>query len=337
MSIEENEISVKANGGTELTKRILSKAIPADMLEQVQIVPTRIRELDETKVRIYWANEIAEDPESQKYAVDYNNRAKFHCAVFVSNWLYQRFQMVHRMPWESRNQVIESAIEPITVDEDKFTFDKEVRLVYNSTPNRGLSLLVPVFAKLHEKYGDKIHLDVFSSFNLYGWPEMDEQFKPLYKACEDHPGITYQGFKPHEEVVDWLGTYGHIHAYPCIYPETSCRTVIEAMSAKLLCVHSNYAVLPETTAGQNLMYAGDQDPNVHASIFYNALDQAINTYLVNRDSVLNKLQFNKFLVDNRYGVQKIGEQWASLIKVLLKEFPTPESRKFAKEKFVVRT
>lgn len=94
---EENEISEKAFGGTEIAKRKLAEILPEDLLENFQIICSRPRDLDESKIRLFWCHDLPEDPESAKFR-DANWRAKFHKFIFISNWQYQRYQLVHGLP-----------------------------------------------------------------------------------------------------------------------------------------------------------------------------------------------------------------------------------------------
>ena len=60
---EENEISVNSQGGTEITKRSIAKLIPEELSNEFQVIPSRLREVNEEKIRIYWQHDLPEDPE----------------------------------------------------------------------------------------------------------------------------------------------------------------------------------------------------------------------------------------------------------------------------------
>ena len=166
--------------------------------------------------------------------------------------------------------------------------DGKIHIVYTSTPQRGLEILVPVFEHLAESNPD-IHLDVFSSFKIYGWDEMDKQFESLYDAIRNHPQMTYHGFKPNEELKEFLNT-AHIFAYPSIWTETSCRAMLESMSAGLVCVHPNLGALPETSGSLNIMYHSDmENKNTHANIFASNLLAAIK--LIREKNQTNMINF----------------------------------------------
>jgi glycosyltransferase involved in cell wall biosynthesis len=294
---EENEISIKANGGTEIVKRRLASMLPANLLEDFQIICSRTRDLDESKIRILWCHDLPEDPESKNFR-DSEWRDKFHKFVFVSNWQYSRYN-----------------------------------LVYTSTPQRGLSILVPVFEHLAETNPD-IHLHVYSSFKIYGWEEADNQYEELYEKIRSHPQMTYHGFTPNDQLRKELNSY-HIFAYPSIWTETSCIAMLEAMSAGLICVHSNLGALPETSGGLNVMYnVNMEDMQKHAGKFAGNLQAAIR--LVRDKKQDNMITFNKVYVDNKNNVEFIKNKWEVMLNDLKSEYPDQESRKFPKEMFVYK-
>ena len=111
MSFEENEISKNANGGTEIAKRKLASIIDPNLLDNFQIISSRVRELDFKKIRIFWAHDLPEDPESKKFK-NQEFKDSFHKFVFISNWQYQRYQLVHGFPYDDKSIVLESGIEP---------------------------------------------------------------------------------------------------------------------------------------------------------------------------------------------------------------------------------
>jgi glycosyltransferase involved in cell wall biosynthesis len=317
--LEKNEVSANANGGTELMLRsIYDGAIPRDLLEQFQIIPSRPRDLKEDKIRVMNVHDLPEDPESAKFR-DQQFRNNFHKFVFVSNWQYSRYQYVLGMEYSDRDVVIENGIVPIEPDWQAKTSSDKIRLVYCSTPHRGLEILVPVFQKLAEKHPD-IHLDVFSSFKIYGWADADRYFEPLYKIIQDHPQMTYHGFKPNDEVKQHLKT-AHILAYPSIYLETGCRVLMESMSAGLSCVHPNYGALPDTSGSLTHMYHGSADKLVHANIFAANLDYVIEQYKQNRLNMLNRARAVSAYANQRFDLKLILQKWQDTLTELSVMYP----------------
>jgi glycosyltransferase involved in cell wall biosynthesis len=334
--IEQNEASKNANGGTELFMRFLyGGGIPRELLLESQIIPSRVRDLKEDKVRILTLHDLPEDPESQKL-IDSNYRDKFHKFVFISNWQYQQFVNKLNYPYNIKSVVIENGLKPIDVNfEEKPDPNDTVHIAYMTTPHRGLAILFPVFEKLAEQ--DKnIHLHVHSSFKMYGWEDADKQFEELFDKCRNHPQITYHGYTEFYQLREMMKGY-HICAYPSIWLETACRQVLEAMSAGMLCVHPNYGALFDTTGGMNYMYDGSSDPNEHANAFMAHLFSAIAAIRNGGEPVKMRLMFNKSYVDTRYSPEYALMKWTNLLRSLTEEYQTVDSRKFPKPQFVYRT
>lgn len=326
---EENEISKNAFGGTELTKRSLAKLVSEDLSNEFQIIPSRLRDIQEDKIRIYWLHDLAEDPEIN-HLKNENSRNRFHKFIFNCNWQLNDFHMKLSIPFDEKVQIIETPVEPIPLlkkEKDK------INLIYFSTPHRGLELLVPVFEEI-AKTNPNVHLNVFSSFKIYGWEDADKQYESLYDRIRNHPQMTYHGFTPRETLVEYIQK-SHILAYPCIWQETACRVLIESMSAGLLCVHPNYAALSDTAAQLTFSYQYNQDYKKHADIFYSNLTQAIN--VVNEEQTQNYLEFVKAYTDRRFDPKTIANQWETMMLDLQNQYPTIASRKPPGQMFIYKT
>jgi glycosyltransferase involved in cell wall biosynthesis len=327
---ERNEMNQNSQGGTErMMEGVLSRLKP-EYHEKFQIIPSRVRELYDDRIRIYWLHDLPWDNETNHLA-DENSRDRFHKIVYCGNWQMNMYQNMLNIPQNQKSCVIDTAITPF--DEiQKGDPKEEIRLIYTSTPQRGLSILVPVFEKLCEKY-DNIVLDVFSSYRIYGWEQADYQFESLFQRCRDHPKINYYGFAPNDVVRKHMAK-AHIFAYPSIWPECNSQSLIEAMSAGAICVHPNYAGLSDTSGSITIQYHWDNDLNTHANIFYSVLDGTIQK-MYNAD-MIPYLNFQKNYADYRYNWDKIGFQWNSLCENLLAQY---EGKSFAvsKPSFIYRT
>ena len=327
----ENEISINSSGGTEQTKRSVAALIDSELASNFQIICSRPRELLEDKIRILWLHDLPNDTEIQMLSTE-EGRSKFHKIVYSSAWQHQQFVDHMQIPWSIDHIVIDTPIVPIKLEKPK-SFDDGINLVYLSTPNRGLEILIPVFEKLCKDLDEKIHLDVFSSFKIYGWEEMDKQYEPLYDRCREHPNITYHGFAPNQEVRDCL-VKSHIFAYPSIWQETSCRCLIESMSAGLICVHPAYGALADTSGGLTAMYPMDINVQKHADLHYLNLKQAIQN--VKNQRVQDYLRFIKTYADARFNLDKSIKIWDDFLRSALVNYPTVESRAFQKFEQVFR-
>ncbi len=302
--MEINELNKNANGGTELVTRGLLERL-GNEFDGIQLITSRVREIERGKKRILHLQDLPEDPEAAHLSSALS-RDRFDAIVFVSYWQMQQYMDKLGVPNNHKNFVIHNSYAPIpTIEKPK---DK-IRLIYTSTPHRGLEILVPVFEYLYERYPGQIELDVFSSFNIYGWPERDRPYEQLFDRCRNHPGINYHGFQPNSVVREALQK-AHIFAYPSIWKETFCIAMAEAMSAKCVCVHSDLAALPEISAKLNVMYRYTDDINAHARTFMESLDFVIQKHLSNG---IDSLDFAKQYADSCYGWDTTILQWKSLI------------------------
>lgn len=316
MPIAWNEISKNANGGTEQCARMLECELGAE-LDPFWIIPSRVRELDEEKFRVYWLHDLPWDHET-KHLQDKWSRDRFQRLVFCSTWQRAMYQGVLGVPMNEQSLVIETPVEPIELDWSRKESHK-TRLIYTSTPQRGLDILVNVFVELAKKYPD-IQLDVFSSFKIYGFDKADEQFEPIFKICREHPQIIYHGSQPNEVVREYL-QHSHILAYPSTWMECNSRSLIEAMSAGVHCVHSDLGGLPDTAGALTRMYPYYENKQTHANIFYHTLEEAILE--VNTDPVINARRFIKAYADARFNKTRIMNQWRAALHNIRAEYGSP--------------
>lgn len=304
-----DELSANAFGGTELMKRNLESHIDPELLKHFHITASRYRGGDPDKINLYWLHDLPGDPESAHLANGgWNN---FEKLIFVSNWQWQAYQGYYGIPWH-KAIVLQNAIDPIPNTQKS---KDKIKLIYNTTPHRGLEIIVPVFDALCQRF-DNIELDVFSSFKAYGWEQRDEPYKELFELCEKHPKINYHGFQPNHVVREALAN-AHIQAYPSIWMETSCIALMEAMSAGCLCVHPNLAALPETSANWSWMYQFQQDKRDHANMLYGYLSNAIENYW--SESVQTRVAGQKSYADVFYGWELRKHQWNALLTSILHE------------------
>ena len=298
----------EANGGTEMMRSQLYSRVDPDLLDKFQIICSRVRWIDPKKPTILWCHDTWDDPESQ-HLKEEERRARFEKFVFVSNYQLSTYNLALQVPY-AQSFVMQNAIEPIELkDKNK----DQIKLIYHTTPHRGLNVAVAAIMELAKNYGDKIHFDVFSSFEAYGWKDRDKEFEDLFNNIREHPQMTYHGYQPNEKVREALQE-AHIFAYPSIWPETSCIAAIEAMSAGCQVVCPNFAALPETTANFATMYQWSEDIQFHANVFANMLNAAIQNHY--DENTQRKLLYQKNYTDNFYNWDLRASQWTGFLQGL---------------------
>lgn len=310
--IRRNETNINAAGGTELMTERLLNMLTEEHKRDFQFIISRLRHpLDETKKRVLILHDLPNDSESNIIARHYHER--FHKIVFVSHWQQQAFINHYRLPW-SKTAVLKNAIEPIDISDSPFELrsgDSGVcRIIYHTTPHRGLKLLVPVVDELSKTYN--VHLDVYSSFGVYGWGDRDEHFKDLFDYISNHEHMTYHGAVPNDEVREALKK-SHIFAYPSIWPETSCISLMEAMSAGCVCIHPDFAALPETAANLTVQYTWQEDEEKHRDMLYRTLASVIRTMHDGNKSLAGMLHYQKSYADLFYSLEYRKTEWNSFL------------------------
>ena len=308
--IEKNDINNRAKGGTELMQDALEVRLPKGLLNEFQIIASRLRGIDPERKSILWLHDLAEDPEVQHLS-DPRGRERFEKLVFVSHWQFATYNKLLGIPY-SESIVLKNAIEPI--ENHIKQKDGPIRLIYHTTPHRGLDVLIAVYERLSEVWKDKVHLDVYSSFKIYGNEQRDDAFQEIFDKCREHEHITYHGTVSNDEIRKALKE-AHIFAYPSTWQETSCIAGIEAMSAGCAIVCPSLAALPETTAGFGLMYPFDEDKMQHAQMFHNVLRAAVDNFW--EDDMQTKLLLQKLYTDTFYNWDLRAEEWKGLLTSML--------------------
>lgn len=313
--VVKNETDKDAMGGTELMKYALYKKINKDLLSKYNIIPSRVRDLSKEKDNILWLHDLPQDPESAH--LKDGGWKKFKKLVFVSHWQKQQYENFLGVP-PSAGVVLQNAVEPVE-DHVKPDSNECVNIIYHTTPHRGLELLVPIMQHIKTALPDiNWHLDVYSDFKIYGeaWAARNEPYQKCFDAIEADPNMTYHGHVPNEEVKEALKK-AHIYAYPSIWPETSCISLIEAMSAGCICVHPSLAALPETSANWTFQYDFSEDMQDHASRHALTLMDAMQ--IVGDENMQARLDMQKAYVDGFYSWDVRQQQWTVFLNNLLQQ------------------
>jgi UDP-glucose:(glucosyl)LPS alpha-1,2-glucosyltransferase len=291
-------LSKAANGGTEQMRKRLIDNIDQSLFQNVAIHLSRVRNLYDDVANILWCHDLHNDPENDH--LHNNGWQKFSLFVFVTCWQRDMYIEKFKIPY-SRCIVIHNAIEAaqsITKDADK------IRLIYHTTPHRGLELLYHSYNSISKEFKDKLHLDVFSSFEIYGWKERDKLYQNLFQKLSDHDHITYHGSKSNAVVREYLSK-AHYFPYPCIWQETSCISLIEAIEHHTIAIHPNYGALPETAGQNTIMYDYTDDINEHFTVFNRALYETVKNNLYTR-KIINR--------NTNHNISTFIDKWTNLLK-----------------------
>jgi glycosyltransferase involved in cell wall biosynthesis len=284
---------MKPLGGSELMYYTVDKLLKTGWQEKVNLILSFCdpQYIDPTKKNILW-QQLNTNEETVARMADPDFVNSIDAFVWVSNWQYEKFLQEFKMP-AYKSFVIKNASQPcqwIPRERDK------IKLVYTSTPWRGLDILIRAFKMLNRP---DVELDVFSSTKIYG-PKFEQQtqgqFDWLFDECRNTPGVTYHGYATNDIVRDTVKR-AHIFAYPNTFEETSCISAIEAGISGCKIVTTGHGALPETCGewADYVPYGPNRD--ILAERFAYALNRAINQYWTPNTQELLKRQneyFNGF-------------------------------------------
>jgi len=188
----------------------------------------------------------------------------------VSNWQADRLCAISGFP-RDRSYILRNgfASELFTSVQQR----SPNRLVYTSTPYRGLAHLIPIFPKIREEVPEA-ELHVYSSMKVYETTgakdsHSDRQFEPIFRKLGQLPGVTLHGSIKQAELAHELSS-SSLFVYPNTFEETSCIASIEALAAGLPVITSRRGALPETVSDAGMFIEGDPQSAEYRKLFVSA-------------------------------------------------------------------
>lgn len=305
-------LTVNARGGTELlAQRVIDWMNDPDLLTGVDILVSRLetgQHLRRDARRVGYWHDVATDPGAALLKTRWND---FDEHVFVSSW--QRAQYIQHFNPRSEQfpRVIENAIEPFSNPRPRRKINlHSARYGYWSTPHRGLYTAFEIFKNIWSEApsDEKPSFFVCSSFKLYGWERNDAAYLALYEELRAHPGVEYHEYLPNEDLRNRITTLDAL-LYPSCWPETSCLVLIEAMSAGLLCIHTDVGALPETCGGVTEM--------IRWSPRRDALIKNFLNYIRERRIIDYDPSYATALVERRHSRDQFVNKWRETLREML--------------------
>ena len=295
-------------GGTEIMREGLSRYTTIDERDFNLILcntnPSKIRY---TKKNILWQHNNYSD-ESVVGMRDRGYMKAVNATVYVSHWQYEKYRYLFQVPTRT-SHIIKNSIEPIPFQER--VKGEKIRLIYTSAPFRGLEVLLDVVEFLDR---DDIEVDVYSSPLSYGTAyqaSVSGQFDNLLERAGNTKSVNYHGYATNDEVKVALSA-ANIFAYPSIFEETACLSLIEAGAAGCRLVTTDLGALYETGSEWATLVPIQSDYQALVAYYAEALSHAIDTYWQDADWLRRQSDFyNDF-----YSWQRRAPQWEALFDSL---------------------
>lgn len=218
--------------------------------------------------------------------------------IFVSYYQYQRFMERYPNIDNSKCHVIRNAIDPIPfLDPPK---DK-IKLAFHCEPYRGLEVLLDALSLIEDP---DIELHVIGDLDTktIDW-KVDIQNKIKESILLDDR-IIYHGRLSNDNVRKQLQNC-HIFAYPSTWRETSCISLIEAMSSGLYCITNSFTVLPETGIGLTKIYPFDNDLKNQALTLSKEILKAMDLIKNKRFDQINQI----VKTNDYYSWNNVSKEW----------------------------
>ena len=298
-------------GGTELQLGFLHQYVDKNLLNQVQIctsVPGKVP-LDPTKLNILWQKNSYDQPNIHPWFMDKSNHRKYDWYVFNSHWNYEKFRMMFGIPTE-KCIVIKNGVEKIQQSKP-YEKGQPIKIIHQNTPWRGLSVLLGAMQLVKNPL---ITLDVYSSCEVYGKDFMeknDHNYKALYEQAKSLPNVNYIGYKPNEYIRENIKNY-NMYVYPSIFEETSCISLLEAMSAGLYSIVTDYGALFETGAEFPMYIPYDNNYKALAEKFAYGIAAAAET--LHEPQIQNHLTTQANYAQIYYSWPKQASAWTTFLK-----------------------
>lgn len=262
-------------GGSELAYQELMSRMSTEMKDKINVIVSgcHFQNIDRNKINILW-QQLSYDQENVKNISNPEFVKQIDAFVFVSHWQYEKFKKLFDVP-SHKSIVIHNATKTFPIKSKPKT--SKLKIIYTSMPYRGLEILLDVVQQIER---DDIELDVYSSSIIYG-TDYDNANKNIFKPIFDHarmiPNVFTKGYATNDEIRIALES-SHIMLYPCIFEETSCMSVIEALSAGCKVACNNLGALPETCGTWADIITYDIDKQIAIKRFKKLLNQTIDNY-----------------------------------------------------------
>lgn len=264
--------------------------------------------------RVLWSQDVFDQPVLKDMRHNEDIRSGIDCVFCISRWHAWMFMEFFRWPtarlYATRNGIVPEFFSPKLEPLE----GRGKRLVYSSTPFRGLELLLDLFPAIKLRVPEA-ELHVYSSMKVYQFSRAEDEksFSKIYSKLKQ-PGIVSHGSVGQKDLAKAMQTY-RIMAYPNMWHETGCIAAMEAQAAGCPVVTTKLAALAETVSEGGILI--DEIPGTMA---YNAQFVEECVRLLTDDELwLKKAQVGRDRMLNLYSWSEIAKEWVEKIDMLIED------------------
>ncbi|MCC6954399.1 MAG: glycosyltransferase family 4 protein [Deltaproteobacteria bacterium] len=206
----------------------------------------------EAKRRLFWTGDSYDQPQNLGLG-DRRVAARVDAFLAVSEWHKATICRASRFP-EAKAWVIRNGISPEHFRGEEARSRK--RLIYSSTPYRGLALLPSIWPLILARHPEA-ELHIFSGYEVYGGgasypPHVLREYEHVTQTLRALPRCVVHGNVRQKELAREF-MKSSVLCYPNTFEETSCITALEAQAAGCAIVTSALGALPETVGDAGIL------------------------------------------------------------------------------------
>lgn len=191
------------------------------------------------------------------------------------------------------------------------------RIMYASSPDRGLSVLLDIFNRAREQDHE---LELHAFYGMGRWDSIIEgknkQYSEWYKKIKEEveyklkqPGVFWRDKKTQPELyMEWLKS--GIWCYPTNFSETSCITAMEAQALGCIPITNPYWALEDNVLEGVFIPGNPSKDNLVKARYVDALVKCANGSGKFLDELREKIKFN---ASNIFNWERVVDQWENWI------------------------
>lgn len=274
------------------------------------------------KQRYYWTGDSYDQLQHLGLG-DRRTVQRLDAALFVSDWQADALCSISGYPRE-RCYTLRNGVDPALFQGSETRNLK--RLMYSSTPFRGLAHMPKLFKAIRNSVNDA-ELHIFSGFAVYEGSSinrqaLDQQFAPLFDKLAALPGVTVHG-NVRQSLLAREFMKSAILAYPNTFEETSCISAMEAMAGGCSVVTSDRGALPETLAGSGHLIQGMPGTAAYDDAF---VERIVN--LLQNSAALSAASLRALERAKSFGWDTIAAEFTEFIvqRAVSSQFGTPPTK-----------
>ena len=227
--------------------------------------------------------------------------------MVLSPWHKKFFGQHHNVPaekmWVTKNGLdLERFSGPIEKDPH--------RLIYSSSPDRGLDVLLDVFPKIRERVPEA-NLQIFYGFDNWSKAIEDRGSKEQrasrdkIMAALEQPGIHYHGRIDQTQLAQEF-MKAKVWAYPTHFWETFCITALEAMVSHCVPITTDLAALNATVGDYGILLPESSYSEEYKSNFVDKVVKVLHDDLTDLKHTLSEAEQR---VRDQFNWAQVAEEW----------------------------